>query len=29
MNDPYVVLGVSQNASDEEVKTAYRNLAKK
>ena len=29
MNDPYVVLGISQNASDEEVKTAYRNLAKK
>lgn len=29
MNDPYVVLGISQSASDEEVKTAYRNLAKK
>ena len=29
MNDPYAVLGISSNASDEEVKTAYRNLAKK
>lgn len=29
MNDPYVVLGISQSASDDEVKTAYRNLAKK
>ncbi len=29
MTDPYVVLGVSSTASDEEVKTAYRNLARK
>jgi curved DNA-binding protein CbpA len=27
--DPYKVLGVSANASDEEIKTAYRALAKK
>ena len=29
MKDPYLILGVSRDASDEEVKNAYRNLARK
>ncbi len=29
MFDPYSVLGVSQDASDEEIKKAYRRLSRK
>ena len=29
MRDPYSVLGVSRDASDEEVKKAYRRLSRK
>ena len=29
MTDPYRVLGVSRNASDDEIKRAYRTLSRK
>ena len=29
MSDPYSILGISKNATDEEVKKAYRELARK
>ena len=29
MRDPYEVLGIAPTATDDEVKTAYRNLARK
>ena len=29
INNPYEVLGVSQNASNDEIKRAYRDLSRK
>ena len=29
MSDPYKVLGISRDASDDEVKKAYRNMSRK
>ena len=29
MNNPYQILGVSANATDDEIKKAYRNLSRK
>ena len=29
MNDPYKVLGISPNSTDEEINKAYKRLAKK
>lgn len=29
MSDPYMILGISRNASDDEVKKAYRALCRK
>ena len=29
MKDPYEILGIGKNATDDEVKAAYKNLARK